>query len=57
MIYSPESPQNCRTGTARLQRRDDIRDLLTLVGSQLEMAALQFFSSNGWLSTKRIGPI
>jgi len=42
---------------ATLQQREDIRDLLTLVGSQLEMAVLQFFSSNGRLSTRRIGPL
>jgi len=40
---------------ATLQWRDNIRDLLTLVGSQLETVVLQFFSSNGWLSTRRIG--
>jgi hypothetical protein len=34
---------------------DDIRDLLALVESQLEISALQFFSSNGWLSTRCIG--
>jgi hypothetical protein len=42
---------------ARLQRHDDLRDLLTLVGQHLETSALQFFSSNGWLSTGHIGHV
>ena len=40
---------------ARLQRHDDQRDQLILVGQHLESSAPQFFSSNGWLSTRRLG--
>ena len=32
---------------ARLQRRDDLRDQLTLAGQHLETSALHFFSSSG----------
>jgi hypothetical protein len=40
---------------ARLQRHDDLRDQLMTAGQHLETSALQFFSSNGWLSTRHIG--
>jgi len=40
---------------ARLQRHDDLRDQLTLAAQHLESSALQFFGSNGWLSTRHIG--
>jgi len=40
---------------ARLQRHDDLRNQLILVGQLLESSALQFFSSNGWLSSRHIG--
>jgi hypothetical protein len=40
---------------ARLQRRDDLRDQLTLAGQHLETSTLHFFSSGGWLSTRFIG--
>jgi len=36
---------------ARLQRHDDLRNQLILVGQLLELSALQFFGSNGWLSS------
>ncbi|WVZ80022.1 hypothetical protein U9M48_027540, partial [Paspalum notatum var. saurae] len=42
---------------ARLQRHDDLRDQLILVGQHLEMSALQFFGSNGWLSNRHIGHV
>jgi hypothetical protein len=42
---------------ARLQGRDDLREQLTLAGQHLETSVLQFFSSNGWLSTRRIGRV
>ena len=40
---------------ARLQRHDDLRDQLSLAAQHLESSALQFFGSNGWLSTRHIG--
>ena len=40
---------------ARLQRRNDLRDQLILIGQHLETSALHFFNSNGWLSTRFIG--
>ena len=40
---------------ARLQRRDDLWDQLTLAGQHLETSALHFFSSSGWLSTRFFG--
>jgi hypothetical protein len=40
---------------AELQRHDDLRKKLTLIGQHLETSALHFFSSNGWLSTRFIG--
>jgi len=40
---------------ARLQRREDMRDQLTLAGQHLESSALHFFSSSGWLSTRFFG--
>ena len=42
---------------ARLQRCDDRRDQLILAGQHLEMSALHFFGSNGWLSNRHIGLI
>jgi hypothetical protein len=42
---------------ARLQRHDDLRDELILVGQHLETSVLQFFGSNGWLSTRHIGHV
>jgi len=40
---------------ARLQRHDDLRNQLILVRQLLESPALQFFGSNGWLSSRHIG--
>jgi len=40
---------------AHLQRHDDQREQLNLVGQVLETSALYFFSSNGWLSSSYIG--
>ena len=42
---------------AGLQRHDDQRDQLVKVGQFLETSALQFFSSNGWLSSRYIGHV
>ena len=42
---------------ARLQRCDDRRDQLIIVGQHLETSALHFFGSNGWLSNRHIGLI
>jgi hypothetical protein len=42
---------------ARLQRHDDPRDELILVGRHLETSALQFFGSNEWLSIRHIGHV
>jgi hypothetical protein len=40
---------------AKLQRREVLRDQLLRAGQRLETSALQFFSSNGWLSNNFLG--
>jgi hypothetical protein len=39
---------------AQLQRCEDLRNELISTGRYLEMSALKFFNSNGWLSTRSI---
>ncbi|BAH95080.1 Os11g0147700 [Oryza sativa Japonica Group] len=40
---------------AKLQRHEDLRSQLIAASQHLESSALQFFSSNGWLSARHIG--
>ena len=40
---------------ANLQRHEDLKDQMISVAQHLEMSALDFFGSNGWLSQRHVG--
>jgi len=42
---------------ASLQRKDEHKDMLVEACRHLEVSALEFFGSRGWLSSRWIGPV